>query len=355
MKKILFVTNHFRYSNGVATVLKNLIINLDSEKYNIHLLVLYEFDKEFAKPIIEKTTILKGFGFYFKGFDRLINRIPPNLLYKYFIKEDYDTEIAFQFGVPTKMISTSKNDNKICWMHGFDSKMVLRKYYERYPKIINVSKSGRDSLVQMGFDQKICDYAYNIIDEKKIIELSEEKCTFKKEKKIAVITIGRLAPDKGFMRYLESVREIIKTIKNVEFWIVGGGTDEKRLKNFVQENQLEEYIKFFGAQKNPYSILSQADLYFCSSYREGFSTTCQEAAILGIPVVSVEVNGAYELINLSNSGSVIANDKESIINNLTQVLSNKNQINLWKINSYENRTEFYTMNRLKKIESILES
>ena len=33
-KKILFVTNHFRFSNGVATVLRNLIANLDENEYD---------------------------------------------------------------------------------------------------------------------------------------------------------------------------------------------------------------------------------------------------------------------------------------------------------------------------------
>lgn len=70
-KKVLFVTNHFRFSNGVAAVLKSLIDNINQEEFDVHLLTLYEFDKKFAEPINDKATFHTGFGFYFRGFDKL--------------------------------------------------------------------------------------------------------------------------------------------------------------------------------------------------------------------------------------------------------------------------------------------
>ena len=76
-KKILFVTNHFRFSNGVATVLRNLIANLDENEYDISLLAIYEFNQEFAAPIMKKIKVIPGYNFYFRGFDKLINLIPP--------------------------------------------------------------------------------------------------------------------------------------------------------------------------------------------------------------------------------------------------------------------------------------
>ena len=74
-KKILFVTNHFRFSNGVATVLRNLIANLDENEYDISLLAIYEFNQEFAAPIMNKIKVIPGYNFYFRGFDKLINLI----------------------------------------------------------------------------------------------------------------------------------------------------------------------------------------------------------------------------------------------------------------------------------------
>lgn len=50
-------------------VLLNLIRNLDPVKYDIYLLPVYEFNKEFAEPIIDKVSLLKGLNFYFRGLE----------------------------------------------------------------------------------------------------------------------------------------------------------------------------------------------------------------------------------------------------------------------------------------------
>ena len=354
-KKILFVTNHFRFSNGVATVLRNLIANLDENEYDISLLAIYEFNQEFAAPIMHKIKVIPGYNFYFRGFDKIINLIPPEKIYKKFIKEKYDLEVAFQFGIPTKCIAVSPNPNKLCWMHGYDTKMILREYYKMFPKVINVAKSGRDIMIEDGFEPEKCDYCYNIIDETPILELAKDKCPITKKHKYCVINVSRLTPEKGFMRYLECIKEIVKNNQNVEFWIIGGGSEESKMQQYIKDNNLEEYVVMTGKQTNPYKYLKEADLYFCASYREGFSTSCQEAALLGIPVASVEVGGAVELKELSGCGCVIRNDKESICNELQKVLSDEELLKKWKEQANISKKLFYKEERIKQADSILKA
>ena len=355
MKKILFVTNHFRYENGVATVLRNLIDNLNPKEFEISLLAIYEFDSEFAKPIMDKIRIIPGFNLYFRGLDKLVNLIPPKILYKRFIRDKYDLEVAFQFGVPTKMIAVSPNPNKLCWMHGYDSDMLLRKYYKKYPKVINVARYGMNKMIMDGFEKEKCDYCYNIIDEKSILKLSEEESPIKKHHKYCVINISRLTPEKGFMRYLECIKEIVKVNRDVEFWIIGSGSEEEKMKHYISEHNLNDYVIMLGKQTNPFKFLKEADIYFCSSYREGFSTSCQEAALFGIPVVSVEVGGAKELCELSQCGLVIKNDANSIISELINILKDDKKINDWKKQANRTKTEFYKEKRIKRVEFILKA
>jgi glycosyltransferase involved in cell wall biosynthesis len=354
-KKILFVTNHFRFSNGVATVLRNLIANLDTDYYDISLLAIYEFNEEFAAPIMDRIHVVPGFNFYFRGFDKFVNMIPPRRIYKKFIKEKYDLEVAFQFGIPTKCIAVSENPHKLCWMHTYDANMVLRDYYKKFPKVVNVAKAGRDKMINAGFDKEMCDYTYNIIDETHILNAACEENPISKTKKYSVVTVARLAPDKAFMRYLECIKEITKQINNVEFWIVGGGSEEEKMRQYIKDNHLEEYVIMTGKQTNPYKYVKDADLYFCCSYREGFSTSCQEAALLGIPVVSVEVDGAHELKELSGCGCVIDNDENSIQNELVKILKNDEKIARWKEQAAVSKNTFYKAERLKKADEILKA
>lgn len=354
MKKILFVINHFRYSNGVAAALYNLISNLDENEYDIHLLALYELDEEFVAPIIHKISIVKGFGFYLRGFDRIVNMIPPKLLYRHFISDKYDVEVSFQYGIPTKMVAYSDNCNKICWMHTYDTEMYLRRYYERYKKIVTVARVGREKLIRDGFREDVTDYCYNIIDEARINQMAQEPLSIKRNSKYVIITVARLNPDKACMRYMQCIKKVVEKYRDVEFWILGDGVERPKMEQFVTNNTLGENVKILGLQKNPYKFMREADMYFCASYREGFSTACQEAAIMGLPVLSVDVDGAEELIELAECGKVIPNTDTAIVDNLISVLNEDLTIETWKRTAMLTRSNFWKEERLKKIKKVLD-
>lgn len=349
--KVLFVTNHFRFSNGVASVLRSMIDNLDQTIFDIHLLAIYEFNEEFARPIRDKITVVKGFGFYFHGFDKLVNMIPLNLLYKYFVRDKYDLEVAYQFGIPTRILSVSPNPNKICWMHGYDVNHVLWSCYKKYNAIINVSRSGMERLVNDGMNESLCQYCYNIIDENIIIDKSHEIVSISKQKAITFVMVGRLSKEKGGPRLLECFNALKHY--DAELWIVGGGANEDQMRQLLAEYQLQDSVKMVGAQTNPYKYINLADVYVCGSYSEGFSTACQEAAILGKPVITTEVSGAQELIDEAEAGCVVKNTKEGIVNGLKGVLENADLLAQWKAMAERNKTKFYKKERIKKIEKVL--
>ena len=353
MIKVLFVLNHFRYSNGVASALLNLIKNLPEEKYDIHVLAIYEFDREFAQPVIDRITVVPGLNRYFKGLDRIVSAFPARMLYRYFIKEKYDLEIAFQYGIATIMLSVSDNPNRICWMHGYDEKMALRKYYKTYKRIVTVSEAGRNKLEKDGFPPAQIDYCYNIIDEIRIQNLSSESVELSTDK-LLIVSVGRLSPEKGYLRFLESIHKLGDLKNNAEFWIIGDGPEKERLELFIQDHRLSGCVKLLGSRKNPYKYLRMADLYFCSSLHEGFSTTCQEAAILGVPVVSTNVDGAEELNTLAQCGEVIMNSSESIEQELIKLVRSPAIVEQWKVAAKESRSHFYKEDRIKKVESIID-
>lgn len=351
-KKILFVLNNFQYSDGVATSLKNLIININKDLYDIHILPLYKCDEDFCQAIKGMAKIHKGLGFYHRGMSHIMNRIPLKWLYQIFIKEQFDLEIAYQFGLSTKILSISLNPHKICWMHGYDTKMELRKYYKSFYKIISVAKEGSQKLKEEGF--KNTDYCYNIIDESDIYIKSTESVEIEKTRKYVIATVCRIAPDKAIMRQIRCIQHINQFNKNAEFWIIGGGPDFEKVKSYVEENKMQEYVKLIGSQTNPFKYLKKADLFLLASTTEGFNIACQEAAILGIPVITTEVGGAHELIDLAGCGEVIPNNEESIKKRLLAIISDNNLINSWKGIAKKNKYHFFKQPRIEKIEEIID-
>ena len=72
-----------------------------------------------------------------KGVDYLFKYIPTNILYRLFIREKYDIEIAFSDGKPVVLLgfNTISKSKKFTWIH-----QDVRKY----DKVINCYKSWDD-------------------------------------------------------------------------------------------------------------------------------------------------------------------------------------------------------------------
>lgn len=99
----------------------------------ITLIPLFKVDKECYKYIDKRVAVKKVFGFYFRGFTRVVSQIPSSLLYKYIVGDKYDVNIAFQFGLSIRIVAVGVNDNhkSIAWMHGYDEDLVYADEYKK--------------------------------------------------------------------------------------------------------------------------------------------------------------------------------------------------------------------------------
>ncbi|MFY9381447.1 MAG: hypothetical protein WAO54_04430, partial [Eubacteriales bacterium] len=138
-KKIIFLNNHFQYSDGTVRALINLVNNLDPEKYDITIKPIYRCDRRLQSELRENIKLEKALGFYFKGFSKIAIRLPIKWLYRRFIGGKYDIEIGFQTGLPTLLVSNSCNLSAVhvAWMHGYE---LWPNCYERCDMVVCVSK-----------------------------------------------------------------------------------------------------------------------------------------------------------------------------------------------------------------------
>lgn len=353
-KKILFVIAHFEFSNGISSTLRSLIDEIDQEKFEIHVLPLFKVDEKFIEPIKSKFILHKGFGFYFRGFSKIVKRIPAKWLYHLFIREKFDLEVAYQFfGNVSDILASSNNPNKISWLHIINpnSEHEIKSKAKVFNKIITVSESVAEKLNKMG----VCNTytCYNLLHEDVIAQKAKEPISLSFENKTIVATVARISSEKAFIRQLRCIETISKNIENVEYWIIGNGPCFAEVKEYIKSHNMDSYVKLLGKQNNPYKYLAKADLYLCGSLREGFSTACQEAAILGIPVITTEVDGANELITLTGCGRVIPNEESAITEDLKNILSDDTIISQWKETAERNKSKLYKAARIAKIEKVL--
>ena len=141
MKKICIVFNHFQIQDGVARAAIGMANELIQQKgVEVTLRPLFTCDREMQNRLDPGVKLEPFFGFYFRGFARLVDLIPDSLLYRLVIRKNYDIEIGYCMSLPIKIIAASKRDClHLAWMHGYDEGLTLIPSYKKVHKVICVS------------------------------------------------------------------------------------------------------------------------------------------------------------------------------------------------------------------------
>lgn len=376
MKKILFFIESLS-GGGAEKVLTDLVSNLDKTKYDITVCSLVDIGvynaylKEICnyKSVLGNPDILSSFSrITYKIKYLLFRKLPPQWIYKFLNMGHFDTEIAFIEGFATKIIgsSTNKKSNKIAWVHIdlFANHWTSKEYksleeevriYKNFNHIVSVAES-----VQQAFSKRfnitnsLC-VKYNPVDRNEIIKKSKDPIENldSNNKKIRLVTVGRLEPQKGYDRLLEVIYMLKSEGFNIELWIIGEGTKRNELENYITSNQLQNDVILKGFQTNPYKFIENSDAFVCSSRSEGFSTVVTEALILGKPVVATDCSGMKELLGDSEFGLITKNNTDDLYVGLKKFLSDQNLRDHYTKKSNERSADFDIKATIKSIEDLL--
>lgn len=215
------------------------------------------------------------------------------------------------------------------WIH-FDiskfyyNRSIATAVYSHYSRINVVSEQGCE--IVRGEFPDLADKIHhvpNIIEEAMIRKLAAEAQPLAKhDGRKTILTVGRLSAEKGQYLALQALKLLIEQgHKDLCWWFVGTGADEQRCKQYVAENNLTEYVRFFGSQANPYPWMAACDIYVQPSVYEGYCITLAEARIFGMPIVTTDFTGAMEQLCEYIFGSRICKfDSASIAHAVTSLL-----------------------------------
>lgn len=141
-----------------------------------------------------------------------------------------------------------------------------------------------------------------------------------KSNKLVVGSLGRIDI---FHKGLDLLVDILNKFPNdsYEWWIVGSGPDEKKLKTMTEGMP----VKFFGYQKDPSRYLVGMDVFVQPSRFEGFGRTVKEAMYFGLPVVGTNTGGIPDQIENGVSGLLFEKEnKEDLRKKLNSLIQDKN-------------------------------
>lgn len=137
-----------------------------------------------------------------------------------------------------------------------------------------------------------------------------------------IITVGRFEAQKDYLTAIKSIAELRKKRKDFIYNIVGHGSLENRVREWVKEYEISDCTNIFIAPNNVQEILRSADIYLSTSLFEGTSNSIMEAMNWSIPIVATNVGDNSILVKHNESGYLSEiGDVVSLSQNMEQLLS----------------------------------
>lgn len=367
MKKILFLI-HDLGQGGAEKVLVNLVNNLNSDEFDITVMTLFDIgvNKQFLNDRIHYKSVFKT---VFRGNSHIMKLLSPRMLHRFFVRDQYDIEIAFLEGPSARVISgcDSSETKKVSWIHATQSSgekaassfrniAEAERCYNSFDRIVFVSQGVKQAFITSLKIVVQTEILYNVNDSETIKNLCKEEvseCSFPTNE-FKIICIGKLENNKGFDRVIRCVSRLQKEGYHIHAYFLGTGSKQTDLIECAKTYKVDSSITFLGYHTNPYKFISKCDLFVCASYREGFSTATTEALIVGTPVCSTDVAGAKEMLGEHNEyGIVTENNDESLYKGIKTLVCNPEKLSMYKSRAIERGNAFSIQEAVKAVEKML--
>lgn len=347
MKKLLIVNNNMKVG-GVQKSLYNLLWSIRGA-YDVTL-YLFRNDGEYVDKLPPEVKLLTdrslfsylgcsqgqchGLHRWLRGALVLLTRLFGRrvvlrllLLRKRCLPEEYDCAIAFLHngnpknfygGVQDFVLHRSKAKKKIAFLHcdyatcGANHQQNNR-LLEKFDAIAACSEGCRDAFLSvLPHLEERCTVVHNCHRLEEIRALAAESPVNYAPDDFHILMVCRLAHEKGVDRAIRAVGTAVAQGQRVKLHLVGDGAKRRELQELCFRLGLEDTVRFHGEQVNPYRFMPGADLFLLSSYHEAAPLVLEEAASLGLPILTVRTTSSREMVEETGCGWVCDNTEAAL-------------------------------------------
>ncbi len=138
---------------------------------------------------------------------------------------------------------------------------------------------------------------------------------------IRFISMGRLLHWKAY--HLSIMAFHVANIPNAEYWLLGNGSERKRLEALCEKLNISSQVKFFGRlpREETLARLAQSHVLVHPSLHDSGGWTCLEGMAAGRPVICLDLGGPAMQVTHETGIKVPAHNPEQTIQDLANAMN----------------------------------
>ncbi|WEG11505.1 glycosyltransferase [Pullulanibacillus sp. KACC 23026] len=270
----------------------------------------------------------------------------------------YDVAISYAQGIPTFYVSEKvKANKKLAWVNVSyrlteKDRLFQQSYYELIDQIVCVSESTKDIFMEMfpSYRNKTT-VIYDLHDPTLINEMASLGEGFDdKFDGLRILTIGRLAYQKGYDLALEACKRLKENGIYFKWYVLGKGPLQDEINQFIKANDLQDCFKLLGITSNPYPYIKNADIYVQTSRYEGYGLAIAEARMLNTPVITTRFDAVDAQMIDQKNGLVVDLTAEAVCEGIMRLINDPSlrtsiveYLKKEKKENYEELLKFYKL------------
>jgi glycosyltransferase involved in cell wall biosynthesis len=127
---------------------------------------------------------------------------------------------------------------------------------------------------------------------------------------------------KDYFTFIDTIEKLVPQQPDIRAVIIGTGSLEETLKQYVQQKNLGGVIHFTGFRQDIVDILPELDIFLMTSSEEGLGTSVLDAFLARVPVVATAAGGIPEMVVHEKSGLLApVGDCTTLAANVTRVIN----------------------------------
>jgi glycosyltransferase involved in cell wall biosynthesis len=177
--------------------------------------------------------------------------------------------------------------------------------------IVANSEAGKSYLISRGIKPARIKVIYNGMNLERLIPDQRKATQIRRQLGLSPdgMVVGMTASfssDKDHATFIRGAKIIHQAMPQTRFALLGDGPLRPNIEDLVRELGLEQFVTFFGNQRDVASYLACYDIAcLCADSSEGCSNAIIEGMALGKPVVATNGGGNSEVVEHTNTGLLV--------------------------------------------------